>query len=262
MVMRRVLTVNRNLPLIDVHAHLNELEELEKDLREARRQGISAIIGVGMCLESNRRILAIAKENPTLVFPAIGYHPWKIKKPEIRENLAFIKENVKHCVAIGEVGLDYKAKVKKQLQRDVFQEIVKLSIRYHKTLILHCRYSHERVFSMISDMGVKKAIFHWYSGSLDLLQKIIDSGHYISATPALRYSPQHQEAVKEAALERILLETDCPVSYQGHVSKPSDVRITLREVAKIKGLSLKTVAERTSQNAIGLLGPFDRGLNH
>lgn len=248
---------NINLPLIDGHAHLNELEDLEKDLKEARRQGISAIIGVGMCLESNRRILAIAEENPRFVFPAIGYHPWEIKKPEIRENLAFIEENVERCVAIGEVGLDYKAKVKKELQRDVFQEIVKLSLRYHKTLILHCRYSHQRVFSMISDMGVKNAIFHWYVGSLDLLRKIIDSGHYISATPALMYSPHHQEAVKEAPLERILLETDCPVSYQGHVSRPSDVRITLREVAKIKGLSLKRVAERTSQNAMGLFGPFN-----
>ena len=36
--------MNRNLQLIDVHAHLNELEELEKDLKEARHQGISAII--------------------------------------------------------------------------------------------------------------------------------------------------------------------------------------------------------------------------
>jgi len=35
--------MNRNLPLIDGHAHLNELEELEKDLKEAWHQGISAI---------------------------------------------------------------------------------------------------------------------------------------------------------------------------------------------------------------------------
>ena len=108
---------------------------------------------------------------------------------------------------------------------------------------------------MISDMGVKKAVFHWYTGPLDLLRKIIDSGHYISGSPALMYSRDHQEAVKEAPLERILLETDCPVSYQGHVSRPSDVRITLREVAKIKGFSLKKVADRTSQNAIALFGP-------
>jgi TatD DNase family protein len=253
--------MNRNLPLIDGHAHLNELEELEKDLEEARRHGIWAIIGVGMCLESNRRILEIAEENPKFVFPAIGYHPWEIKEEKIRENLAFIEDNIERCVAIGEVGLDYKARVKKELQRDVFQEVVKLSVRYHKPLILHCRYSYQRVFSMISDMGVKKAVFHWYAGPLDLLWKIIDSGHYISATPALAYSPPHQEAVKEAPLERILLETDCPVSYQGHVSRPSDVRITLREVAKLKGLSLKKVAERTSQNAIGVFEPLDGRFN-
>jgi len=240
--------------LIDAHAHLNELEELEQDLEEARQQGVSAIVGVGMDLHSNQRILSAAEENPGFVFPAIGYHPWEIKKQEINETLAFVEENIERCVAIGEVGLDYKAKVKKRLQKDVFSEMINISVQCNKTMILHCRYSHQRVFSMISDMGAKKAVFHWYVGPLDLLREIIDSGHYISATPALMYSPPHQDAVRAAPLERILLETDCPVSYQGRVSRPSDVRITLREVAKIKGLSPENVAERTTQNAKGLFG--------
>ena len=153
---------------------------------------------------------------------------------------------------IGEVGLDYKAKVKKGLQRDVFREILKLSMRFHKPLILHCRYSHERVFSMVSEGGIERAVFHWYTGSLNLLRNIIDAGYFISATPALSYSTPLQEAVKEAPIQRILLETDSPVTYQGHVSRPADVRITLNEVARIKGLSLKEVANQTSRNALEL----------
>jgi TatD DNase family protein len=244
---------NLSLPLIDGHAHLNELEELEEDLKEARSQGLLAIIGVGMCLKSNRRILAIAEENPGFVFPAIGYHPWEIKKSEVRENLAFIEENVERCVAIGEVGLDYKAKVAKELQREVLQEIVRLSVRYHKTLILHCRYSHQRVFSIVSDMGVEKAIFHWYSGSLEVLDEILGAGYSISATPAAAYSSQHQAAISKAPLERLLLETDSPVEYQGERSGPADVLKTLGAVARIKGIRKDQVAEITTKNARQLL---------
>ncbi|MCD6153699.1 MAG: TatD family hydrolase [Syntrophobacterales bacterium] len=243
---------NSRYPLIDGHAHLNELKDLQRDLKDAKDAGVRAIVGMGMDLESNRGILDIAADNPGFVFPAIGYHPWEIRNPEIETTLAFIEKNIESCVAIGEAGLDYKARVKKALQKEVFQEIIQLSARYRKILILHCRYSHQRVFSMITTGGVKKAVFHWYTGTLDLLEEIIAAGYYVSATPALLYSFPHQQAIKKAPLERVLLETDCPVSYQGRESRPSDVRITLREVARIKGLSLEEVALITTQNAIEL----------
>jgi TatD DNase family protein len=240
--------------LIDGHAHLNELETLENDLADARLAGVKAIIGVGMDLASNRRILAIAREHPGFVFPAIGYHPWEIRKPDIEGTLSFLKENIEKCVALGEVDLDYKARVKKKLQREVFSEIVNLSVRYKKILILHCRYSHQRVFSIITDGGVEKAVFHWYTGTIELLRDIVSAGYYISATPALQYSPPHQEAVRSAPLERILIETDCPVEYQGRESRPADVVITLREVARIRGITLEEVAEITSNNTKTLYG--------
>ena len=246
--------MNRNRLLFDVHAHLDGVEELEKAIAEARSQGVSAIIGVGMGLESNRRIIEISENYPGYVFPAIGYHPWEIDQQEITETITYIEKNVERCIAIGEVGLDYKVKVKKELQREVFREIAKLSPLHDKPLLLHCRYSHQRVLNMISDMGVEKAVFHWYVGSMELLREIVGSGYYVSATPALSYSPPHQEAILEAPLESILLETDCPVSYQGKVSRPVDVRTTLKEVAKIKNLSPEKVAESTSRNAIRLFG--------
>lgn len=246
--------MNPSYSLIDGHAHLNELETLEKDLTKARLAGVKAIIGVGMDLASNRRILAIAQEHPGFVYPAIGYHPWEIRKPEVEETFAFIEENIERCVALGEVGLDYKARVKKNFQREVFQKIITLSVRYKKILILHCRYSHQRVFSMISEGGVERAVFHWYTGTIELLRDIISAGYYISATPALQYSPPHQEAVSVAPLERILIETDCPVEYQGRESRPADVIITLREVARIRGMTMEEIAEITSSNTKKLYG--------
>ena len=76
--------MNDRISVIDGHAHLDGLEDLESALVEAKEEGVAAIIGVGMGIESNRKILAIAEQHPGFVLPAIGYHPWEIRKPEIK----------------------------------------------------------------------------------------------------------------------------------------------------------------------------------
>lgn len=102
---------------------------------------------------------------------------------------------------------------------------------------------------MVRDAGIQKAIFHWYTGSLEILEKIIDDGYYVSATPALAYSPPHQAAIKAAPIERILVETDSPVEYQGKVSEPADLTVTLGELANLKGMEREEVQQVTTSNA-------------
>ena len=118
-----------------------------------------------------------------------------------------------------------------------------------KPVIIHCRYSHRRAFEMVKEAGVEGAVFHWFTGPIALLDEILATGYFVSATPALIYSPPHQEAIKWAPLERILLETDTPVSYQGKEVRPKDVRISLGEVARLKGLDPFEVSEQTTANA-------------
>lgn len=242
---------------IDGHAHLNELAALDRLLNDARQAGVRAVIAVGMDTPSNRATLAIAAAHEGFVFPAVGYHPWEIRKDDVEETLAFIDGHLGGCIALGEVGLDYKAKVKKELQRHVFGELLRLALRYEKVPILHCRYSHERVFAMVTEAGIERAVFHWYTGSVELLHRIIDAGYYISATPALQYSVPQQEAVREAPIDRILIETDCPVSYQGKESCPADVLVTAGEVARLKGMDpaeVAAVTAGTTKNLYGLAG--------
>ncbi len=207
------------------------------------------IIAVGMDVESNKKVLQIAEANPGFVYPALGYHPWQIKEGEVEENLSFIQDHVREGVALGEVGLDYKIKVKKELQWRVFGEILDMALESDRPVIIHCRFSHRRAFEMVTERKIKQAVFHWYTGPVDLLSKILSMGYLISATPALVYSPPHREAIQRAPVERILLETDTPVSYQGREARPRDVRISLKEVAKLKRLEPSFVAMQTTANA-------------
>ena len=240
--------------LVDGHAHLEELEDLSESLREARAAGVHGIIAVGMNIESNKEIFQIAEANRGYIYPAIGYHPWEIKEGEVQANLSFIRNHVEKCVALGEVGLDYKIKVKKELQWRVFGELLDIALESDKPVIIHCRYSHRRALEMARERKIMRAVFHWFSGPLPLLDEILETGYFISATPALAYSPPHQAAIKQAPIERILLETDTPVSYQGRESRPKDVRVTLKEVSRLKGLDPSVVSEQTSENATRLFG--------
>jgi TatD DNase family protein len=237
------------LPLVDGHAHLEELDDLSESLREAKAAGVRGIIAVGMDIWSNQRLLEIAKRNKGYVYPALGYHPWKIREEEAGTNLSFIGDHVEEGVALGEIGLDYKIKVKKELQWKVFGDLLDIALESNKPVIIHCRHSHRRAFQMVKERKIAQAVFHWYSGPLDLLDQILSGGYFISATPALIYSPAHQEAIKRAPLEKILLETDTPVSYQAREARPKDVRISLEEVARLKKIDPFIVAEQTTRNA-------------
>jgi TatD DNase family protein len=235
--------------MIDTHAHLNEIEDIDQAVLRARENGISGIVAVGMDLDSNRVTLDLADRFPEMIYPAIGYHPWSITVESIEENLDFIEKNLAQSIALGEVGIDYKTKVKKKIQWEVFSRVLSSAKKYDRPVIVHSRFSHERSHQLVVDGSIEKAVFHWYTGSLEILEKILSDRYYISATPALSYSPPHQAAMKAAPIERILAETDSPVEYQGLVSEPANLTITLQELSRIKGMDFEEVRRLTTNNA-------------
>ena len=107
---------------------------------------------------------------------------------------------------------------------------------------------------MVREAGVERAVFHWYSGPLEVLDGILADGYHVSATPALAYSPPHRTAIERTPLERILIETDAPVVYQGKVSEPADVRTTLQELSRLRHISEKELARITTDNARRFFG--------
>jgi TatD DNase family protein len=101
---------------------------------------------------------------------------------------------------------------------------------------------------MTASAGIERAVFHWFTGERAVLTRLLDSGYLISVTPALAYSPFHREAAAFAPLESIMVETDAPVQYEGKISEPADLIVTLRELARIKGISVEEAARVTEKN--------------
>ncbi|MBW1998668.1 MAG: TatD family hydrolase [Deltaproteobacteria bacterium] len=247
--------------LFDAHSHLEEIGDLVGAVGRASKAGVFAIVAVGSNLDSCKRVLEVSGDyENTTVYPALGMHPWGLKAEEVGRTLAFIEEHMDRAVGVGEIGLDYWTKAARKnpghtnLQRDAFSRLLNLGKRFKKPVIIHCRGAWEDCPRMVMDMGVEKAVFHWFSGPLDVLDQLLDRGYLISATPAAAYSEKHQAAIARAPLERLLLETDSPVTYQGETSEPAHLAKTLEAVARIKGVEMEEVAEITTMNALKFFG--------
>lgn len=245
------------ISLIDTHTHLEVIEGLNDAITRAERSGVFAIIAVGSNHESNKRVLEISgKYGNTTVYPALGIHPWNLKASELDTAISFIEENVQRAVAIGEIGLDFwlkevrKDPSRKGLQKEVFKTLLELCKRYEKPALIHARGAWEECLAMTIEAQVDRGVFHWYSGSLEILDKVLRSGFFISATPAAAYSKEHRAAISKTPLENLLLETDSPVEYQSLKSEPADVYKTLDEVARIKEIGKEQVAKITNENAL------------
>ena len=132
--------------------------------------------------------------------------------------------------------------------------MLNLAVTVNKPVIIHSRFSHQRTYEMAMGAGVEKAVFHWYSGPVNVLDNIIASGFFVSATPALAYSLHHQTAMKRAPVKRILIETDAPVQYGDRASEPADLKETLFHLSRIKKMPGDKLAGIVTKNAERFFG--------
>jgi TatD DNase family protein len=245
--------------LFDTHAHLDQLQDLGAALEQARAVGVVGIIAVGTDAVSNEKTLRIASEYPGFVYPAIGVHPSHLDGSDtaaIDREIRFVRERLGAACAVGEIGLDYHKRtlttVSRETQQRVFTELLAVAASEHRPVLVHSRYAWTDALRLVIESGVSSAVFHWFTGFSGVLRGIMDSGFYVSATPAAEYHEEHRRAVKAVAVE-----TDTPVWYgrdQRYESRPSDVVRSLRAAAELRGEGEETLAMSTTRAARKLLG--------
>lgn len=258
------------MKIIDCHAHLDEFDQLGGVLDRAAGAGVSAILGVGINTGTSRRILEIAESfSRPVIVPAIGLYPNEVSEREIDSILTLIDKEHESIRALGEIGLDYwiRSLRKKQpgrekvkaLQQEAFRLQLRRSRKYSLIPIIHSRGAWADSFRLTEEEGIPRAVFHWYTGPMDVQEKIISAGYYLSATPATAYSPPLREVLLNTPLERIILETDCPVPRLENdrriMTEPADTRFSLRALAELKGRSEEEIASVTTRNAQELFFP-------
>ena len=253
--------------LIDTHAHLSDLKQLKSAIKRAQEAEISAIVAVSANLVTSIKTMRIAEEYPGYVYPALGLHPTEIRE-DFQETLMFIEAGIERCVAVGEVGLDFwrskeKPSIleeKRRMQIYVYTKQLEIAERYKKPILIHSRGAWRIAFQLALSMDISKAIFHWFTGPIKVLKDILNEGYLISASPAVEYSKAHRSVIKETPLEKLVLETDCPVAFRGVLTEPTDILRTLKGVAELKEIPEDKVRKTTTRNALELfnLSPHKR----
>ncbi len=242
--------------LIDTHAHLSNIANREEVITRAKEAGVIAVIAVGANQETSKKTLSWAEEYPNYVYPGVGIHPTEFINDNIEESLKFVEENLHRCVVLGEIGLDYWREAKndeslKKMQQKIYTTQLKIAEAHGLPASVHGRGAWEDSLQIAQKYGPESIVFHWYSGPINIMKKVLDRGYYVSATPAVEYSRDHKVALKEAPIERILLETDCPVYMRNRrkTTEPADVEITLKALAKLKDMDIDDIASVTTRNA-------------
>ena len=255
------------MTIIDTHAHLDQLENLDEALRNAYEAGVEGIVAVSMDVASCRKNLEIKRaQNQPKIYLAMGMHPSEAKREFLEVSLKLIREHVAELNAIGEIGLDFwykwakKDDKVKEEQREVFRRHLEMAREFNLPVVIHSRGAWQECFETAKAVGVKKANFHWYSGPIDVLREILAQGYFVSTSPSVAHSPQSREAMSFAPIEQTMIETDCPVVYRsgpddpGFRAEPKHVFKTLEAYCALKNIDQKNALEILNRNAKEFFG--------
>ncbi len=187
---------------------------------------------------------------------ALGAHPLDVDRLTPGEWAIFYR-SLPETTYVGEVGLDFSQEgVGTRVQQEqVFRRVLEGVAGKGKVLTIHSRRAEAAVLELLTEYRVGPVIFHWYSGPLGVLERVIESGHFLSFNPAMTLSKGGRRIIERVPAERALVETDGPyVSLQGRPVTPSDVRMVYAYLAKVRQLSLEEVAEQIFSNFRSLIG--------
>jgi TatD DNase family protein len=241
--------------LIDAHIHLDDpaYRHLAGVIRRARANGVACVVAVGSGVESNARILQIARDHPDFVWPCLGLHPERpATEADLREVAAQIRRHRDAIVGIGEAGLPYYSLRDAQdpvgVQRAGearLRFLADLAVELDLPLILHA--PHEAAgaaLGVLQAAGAARAMFHWHKAAPAVTAAICAAGYCLSVTPEVCYRDRDRALVRDVPRDRLLIETDGPWPFRGPFEgRPTEPAMLFRVAAEVAALWGRAPAE-------------------
>jgi TatD DNase family protein len=249
------MSVSSMPPLVDCHAHLGD-EIFDADRREvlarARDSGVAAVVTVGETLNDAVRNLELAAEYEEIL-PAAGLYPTHLDPEQAGRIETLIRDRREELVAIGEVGLDHwkvQDPGEREIQHDIFVRFIGLSNELGLPLNVHSRSAGRHAIALLIDNDARLVQLHAFDGKPATALPAVEAGYFFSIPPSIVRSRQKQNLVRRLPLSCLLLETDSPVlsAVPGERNEPARVRVALKTIAELKGLSEKEVAQAVAGN--------------
>lgn len=247
------------MPFVDSHCHLNfpELQAALPELLENMRDnGVDQALCISVNLEDFPQVLQLAETSPNL-YASVGVHPdyENVQEPDVDHLVRLAKHP--RVIAIGETGLDYfRLKGDLSWQRERFRTHIRAAKASNKPLIVHTREASEDTLTLLEDEGASEVsgVMHCFTESWAIAEAALDLGFYISFSGIVTFknAVQVKEVAQRVPLDRMLIETDAPylapVPHRGKLNQPAYVRHVAEEIARLRGLTVDEIGERTTEN--------------
>ncbi|MBI3301464.1 MAG: TatD family hydrolase [Deltaproteobacteria bacterium] len=250
----------------DSHCHLTD-PQFDNDrkavIERARAAGVSCFIVIGATgdFSHNPKAVALAQEHAD-VFAVVGVHPHDAKTITA-DTYARLRELVQEprVVGLGETGLDfYYDNSPREDQRTHFRAFIRLARELGLPLSMHVRDAYDEAAHTLRVEGERqvRGVMHCFTGSVEDARAFLDLGLSLSFSGIITFKNAHalREVARIVPLDRLLIETDCPLlapaPYRGKRNEPAYVVQVAKTVADVKGLALAEVAEAARRNTEAL----------
>ncbi len=247
------------MKLFDSHCHL-QMPQFDTDrdavLVRMKEKDMGAVV-IGTDFEVSKAGIELARQHDFL-WASAGLHPNDSEQFDISKYEELAKDP--KVVAIGECGLDY-FRSKPDGQKERFEQQIALAQKLNKALVVHCRDAHDDCFSILQNTRIAAkvpVVMHFFTGSVELAQKYLDLGCYLSFPGPITYTDMYDDSIRVCPLEKMLIETDAPfaapVPYRGKRNEPAYVSEVAAKIAAVKGISVEEVARQTVLNSQHIFG--------
>lgn len=243
----------------DSHCHLHlcgENAPLDEVVGRAHAAGVLEMLTVGIDVDSSRRSVELAERYG--IKAAVGVHPnsssgWT---PDSEGSLRELLSS-DAVVAVGESGLDfYRDHATPEEQRIAFSAHIGLAKEFDKALVIHTRDSLTEALEVLRASGPpRRFVFHCWSGDEEQLRIALDLGAHISfaGNVSFKNAEDLRTAARGVPHDRLLVETDSPFlspePHRGKNNEPRQISFVGLAVAQTRGVSVRALAERTTENA-------------
>ena len=238
--------------MLDTHCHIDLYQNPTGVAQATNKAGIGTIVVTNLPSAFERAAPHI-RQFPKLRL-ALGLHP-QMAGEHAKESRKFAKL-ASETFYIGEVGLDFSPQSyrTKEAQIASFRFVLETIQDTPKFITLHSRRAEHAVLEILAEFRRTPVVFHWFSGSLKLLNEVLEAGHYLSVNPAMIQSPNGQKIIRAIPAERLLTETDGPfVKVGSRVALPNDVALVEDYLTLLWSRNRVDVSEQIQSNFSRLL---------
>jgi len=238
--------------MIDSHCHINQYDDPLSIAQECEIEGIITIAMTNLPSEFEDAFSWVRRYKRIRL--SLGLHPLLAKYHQ--KELPIFERLIDKTSYIGEVGLDFSRQGKgtEKIQLESLTRVFELLKNKTRFVSIHSRNAESMVIDLMNQHNVRGAVLHWYSGSIQNLDKAVALGNYLSINTSMIGSKNGQKIIARIPPDRLLTETDGPfIKVHNRPVRPTDISMIYDYLAQTWGIGRADVEKQVKANFMTII---------